>query len=186
MLQIHIEKIFKIDETSPSRLAWNIDIYCGIHNNVHKIKVGDHCDHISKTTGRYVVQHKDKIYQVARVVWCLENGDIPENLIIDHIDGNPLNNKTDNLQCKTLRANNQNVKSRIEGTLAGVNHRLTSLGYEYWTARWTDSNGKNHEKFFSVSKLGYDVAKEQATQHRFRMIEELNEQGQQYTERHGK
>lgn len=54
------------------------------------------------------ISHKNKPYtrKVSRLVWAAFNGcDCPET--IDHIDGNPLNNNIDNLQCISNQLNNQ-------------------------------------------------------------------------------
>ena len=48
---------------------------------------------------------KGKHFLVHRVVWEAFNGEIPEGLIIDHIDGNPHNNALDNLQAITHQDN---------------------------------------------------------------------------------
>ena len=42
---------------------------------------------------------------VHRLIWSCFNGVIPEGMEIDHIDNNRLNNKLENLQCITLKAN---------------------------------------------------------------------------------
>lgn len=47
----------------------------------------------------------NKKFLVHRVVWECFNGPIPENLDIDHIDGNPKNNSLDNLQPLTHQEN---------------------------------------------------------------------------------
>ena len=47
----------------------------------------------------------NKKFLVHRVVWEAFNGDIPENMIIDHIDGNGQNNALNNLQLITQSEN---------------------------------------------------------------------------------
>lgn len=48
-----------------------------------------------------------------RVIWFLCNGDIPDKMVIDHIDRNKLNNKITNLRLITQQQNllNKNNKS---------------------------------------------------------------------------
>lgn len=47
----------------------------------------------------------NKKFLVHRVVWEAFNGTIPQGMDIDHIDGNPKNNKLDNLQILTRQDN---------------------------------------------------------------------------------
>ena len=43
-----------------------------------------------------------------RVIWEMINGPIPTGMFVDHIDGNPWNNKIDNLRLATPSQNNMN------------------------------------------------------------------------------
>ena len=53
------------------------------------------------------------------VIWALVNDLWPKNLI-DHIDGNGLNNKIENLRDVTQNVNMQNKKNHREGACVGV------------------------------------------------------------------
>lgn len=48
--------------------------------------------------------------RVHRVVWEMHNGNIPKGLVIDHIDGDPSNNKIENLRLATSSQNSCNQK----------------------------------------------------------------------------
>ncbi|WP_407926696.1 HNH endonuclease [Aquipseudomonas guryensis] len=50
-------------------------------------------------------------YRIHRIIWALENGRDPGELLVDHIDGNPLNNATNNLRACTDAENLQNKRS---------------------------------------------------------------------------
>ena len=59
-----------------------------------------------------------KKYKAHRIIWIMHNGNIPEELTIDHIDNNKLNNKIENLQLLTRVANVKkfwNNHTRIKG-----------------------------------------------------------------------
>lgn len=69
--------------------------------------------------GRKQVQYDGKKYYVHRIVWLLENKELPKRNI-DHIDGNPLNNKIENLRDVTVSDNQKNSKTYKSNTSGRV------------------------------------------------------------------
>lgn len=58
-----------------------------------------------------------KYYYVHRLVWfLLTNKEIPDDLFIDHIDGNRLNNHIENLRLATALENQYNKSRQANGT----------------------------------------------------------------------
>jgi hypothetical protein len=49
--------------------------------------------------------HKGKTYRVHRIIWEMFNGEIPENMQIDHINNNGFDNRLENLQLVTNQQN---------------------------------------------------------------------------------
>lgn len=62
-----------------------------------------------KVDGRYrtVHIHGKRLY-VHRIIWEMHYGEIPRDKCIDHIDGNGLNNRLNNLRLATLSENQRN------------------------------------------------------------------------------
>lgn len=57
------------------------------------------------------------------IVWILSTGkDIPQGMDIDHINGNEIDNRIDNLRIVTHRVNMQNRKTHRAGRLVGATY----------------------------------------------------------------
>lgn len=80
-----------------------------------RVKSGDKAGCPDKN-GYLVVGLGYKIYRVHRIVWEMEYGDIPGNLMIDHIDQNTANNKLSNLRLAGKSLNALNSKKRHDNT----------------------------------------------------------------------
>lgn len=118
-----------------------------------------------------------------RVIWIMFNGEIPDNMLIDHFDGNPHNNKIDNLRIGTNTLNSRNMKKLTTNT-SGVTGVSFSKSANTWRACWHNGKGRQSNKSFSVNKLGYDEAFRLACEYREKILKEESEI--KYTERHGK
>lgn len=68
-----------------------------------------------------------KIYLVHRLIWFLEKRQWPR--FIDHIDGNGLNNKIENLRSVSSRMNQHNLHFHRKGKLVGTT-------FEKKSGRW--------------------------------------------------
>lgn len=70
---------------------------------------------------RYIrVRFAGKIYCNHRVIWEIFNGPIPQGMEIDHIDGNGLNNRIENLRCVIHSTNCKNLPKRVDNTSGSV------------------------------------------------------------------
>ena len=97
---------FYVDSTSPSGLRWKKQ------RPRSKMYAGDQAGSIlTKETGKKYWQIKlcDKVYKVHRIVYILHHGKIDQDLVIDHIDGDGLNNNIDNLRLVTQFVNSLNM-----------------------------------------------------------------------------
>lgn len=63
-----------------------------------------------------------RAYSVHRIVWEMHNGAIPSGMFIDHIDGDPFNNRLCNLRLATpiQNANNRALNKRNTSGKHGV------------------------------------------------------------------
>jgi len=115
------ERVY-VDPYSQTGLSWKVD--------GPRTKAGSPA-FISKDKGGYYTGTINKVrWKAHRLVFALEHGYLPE--FIDHIDGDPSNNKVDNLRECTRTTNNQN-HVRVD-----VRQRRKTGG---WQAR-IQANGK--------------------------------------------
>lgn len=97
------QELFYIDESSPS----------GLRNKVARgSRAPKDAITGSKTSrGYFKVGCKGKTYLVHRIVYVLQFGEIPENMLVDHRDTDPSNNKVSNLRLATSTQNQYNKGS---------------------------------------------------------------------------
>ena len=183
------EEYFEYDPESPSGLRWKVDRYSGRYHKKLQTRAGDVAGSIQKPSKQradnyeYWIVGLDKvIYRVHRVIYCLHYGKLSHELQIDHIDGNPLNNRIENLRSVTHDINMRNLKKRVTNISGVVGVEIRE---KYIRAFWKE-NGKKKSRCFSTVKYGYDLAFELACKYREEMIAKLNEDGYGYSERHGK
>lgn len=186
---MELSKTFRYDENSPTGIVWAEDRFSGRNYLIKNKSAGDVAGSLGKR-GYYLVDFNNKKRFVHQLVWELFNGDIPSGVFIDHIDGDKLNNKIENLRLSDYKVNNRNSNRLARSTSGIVGVRFVQITnrqgqvFDYWKASWRDLSGKAQSITFSVLKLGYEEAKNKAIQKRKEMIEYLNEQGAGYTQRH--
>lgn len=161
--------VFQLDSRSPSGLSWKID-----GNNK---SIGKPVGYLTELN-YWKCEYKSKSIFVHRIIYYLSNGKLDETKVIDHIDGNPLNNNSENLREITYAENCRNKTKPI-------NNKSGVMGLHEchdFVVTWSE-NGKSRSKKFSVLKLG-QKAKELAIQFRIEKLEYLNSIDLNYSERH--
>jgi len=107
----------------------------------------------------YVQFNNKKVYSIHRLVALtfIENIDKNKYNIVDHIDGNKLNNHYLNLRWGDLRINgrNKNNKLNIENSVGIKGIRPDNNS---WRAEWYDDENNYGSKSYSISKYGYTKA----------------------------
>ena len=151
-----LSKSVYYDEGSPTKLRWTSNVYGGRNNKAATIKKDQVAGSLPTANPkiRYMsIRIKDKSYLIHRVVWVLHNGEIPEEMVIDHIDGNKQNNLISNLRCVTASGNCRNRKFKASNT--GFQSISESLGKGNrcrsgnFTVSWTEEIYKNKSKGFT-------------------------------------
>lgn len=81
--------------------------------------------------GYWRVNFQGSSYRVHRIVWALEHDRDPGELLVDHIDGNPKNNTTNNLRACTDAENLQNKRSPGRRSPGALPKGITKHGDRY-------------------------------------------------------
>ncbi len=183
--EIDFRDYFVVDPDSPTGLRWREDAARMYTTKQSGTSVAGEPAGVKRIIkGRsdsIVVLLRRKIYIVSRVIWEMVHGPIPEGMIIDHLDGNALNNRIENLACKTRGENmhNRKINKNNKTGFPGIAFNGSS-----YIASWVDHTGKKHRKSFSIRKHG-NLAIVLAIELREGKLRELNEKYDlKYTDRH--
>lgn len=194
----NIREYVEYSETSPSGLVWKIDRYFGRFKSTSlHTKKGTPVGTINKSRGDSITGWRCSInkttYYVHRIIYALYVGDIPDGMIINHIDNNPLNNRLDNLELCTIAENSRKTKVHTSSLVRNTSSGITGVSYDACVPKYTRYQAYYKDPFteklitktFSVNKYGKEEAFRLACEWRIEQIAELNKQGAGYTERHG-
>ena len=176
-----LSKTFYYCETSPTYLRWARESYSGRDYCKLQVKVGDVAGSLNQR-GHYEVYFEGRLQQVHRIVYMLHNGEIPEGLVIDHINRNCADNNIKNLRAISRKENTRNQSGRVNNTSGYTGIIFTDGGYR---ASVQGLDGRRLSKYFSTDKYGEIGAKTLAINWRKNQLEILNNNGANYHPTHG-
>lgn len=85
--------------------------------------------------GYIVVKYRGAYYQAHRIIWLIVHGQTPE--MIDHVNGNPWDNRLCNLRAATPRENQRN-RRRNKTSTSGIKGVRWDPRSKAWVARIRD------------------------------------------------
>ena len=105
----------------------------------------------------YIFNGSNKLYLHRKITKC------KDDLVVDHINRYPYDNRDDNLRCITSSSNSRNrtISCRNTSGRQGV-IKCTMRDLEYWKARICNNDGRRIVKCFSIAKMGDEMAKKYA------------------------
>lgn len=133
----------------------------------------------------YILTFDGKRWLVHRIIAIVLGNDI-NGKIIDHIDGNPFNNKKNNIRVVDQTVNTRNKKKQSNNTsgLTGIGFYKFYKQKEYVCAT-VKVNRKTKIKRFSILKLGLIPAICLAIQWRLENLRKIEKDGKLFSKRHG-
>ncbi len=147
-----LDKVFYYSEESRTYLKHKIDKFGGIFGQV-LLAIKDSDAGRIKPNGYASVKYKNIERQAHRVIYCLYfKIDLSDDLVIDHIDRNPLNNNISNLQLVTQSDNIKNKLHRKSNTFhQGISESTLRMNF---VVSFRDKTGKVC-KYFSYNPRGH-------------------------------
>lgn len=162
---------FQIDNSSPSGLIWKRK------PKRSKYQMGDQAGSLlTKEYGNqyWQIRLNFSVYKVHRIVYLLQHGEISSNSVIDHIDGNGLNNCVSNLRLSDATKNCHNRKTSRNNKLQHKNISLYEKGYKSFRV-CIMRGSKNHTKAFCTADYeSQDQALSMAIEWRDTKLKELD------------
>lgn len=167
--------VFTYDESSPSCLRWK---HGNGQQNQSKRGVCGVAGYVNSNGKykRYKVSYKGTEYLAHRIIYQMFRKDICSDLVINHIDADPLNNKISNLEMVTTAENNRKTEKQVyqadEIGIRETNCNGSLSAHVYYS----NINGKKISKKFNYSTYGKDTAWFLARKYREDMVKLIEQE----------
>lgn len=113
-------------------------------------KVAGHPQRVRRTDLFYLrVGIGNKLYQAHQIIWTMMNGAIPPKMLVDHIDGNGLNNRLLNLRLVDHVGNAKNARLPKNST-TGVCGVMWNKQRLKWQVHGSQDGRKKHLGLFDT------------------------------------
>ena len=142
----NLHEFLEYNEQSPSGLIWKKD---NIGTNGRKYHLKGSVAGFVKDSGKtkqksWVVIIDDVRCYVHRIIFKVIGNDLTKDSVVDHLDGNPLNNALSNLRITTQETNMKNSKKSSANStgVTGVSYTCRKNKHPVYIATWYEEVGK--------------------------------------------
>jgi hypothetical protein len=149
MPTISLEKLRSLLSYDPETGDWT-----WIVDRPHTVKAGDRAGYCTPS-GYWKINMSKAIYRAHRLAWLYMTGEQPPEMI-DHIDGNPSNNRWANLRAATPAQNSANQRQQANNT-SGYKGVYYSKHARKWRAQFSIDNKTKNLGYFDTPELAYEA-----------------------------
>jgi len=133
-----LNELFSYDD---GKLYWKVDRF----TNKTKCKEAGY----RRPDGYLTIRIFGKLYRASRVIYIMHNGLFDGE--IDHIDGNPKNDRIENLRVATSSQNKRNTKTRKDNS-SGVKGVSWSCVFSKWNAKLNVNGRTVYSRYFHLKE----------------------------------
>lgn len=159
-MKLEVGRLSEVFRYNDGKLYWRIP-----HKSAGSVFTGTVAGHVRKGKKPYVaVKVYGRTELAHRIIFAMHHGYMPDE--VDHIDGDSLNNRVENLRECTRSQNSMNRPAKSDNVtgLKGVSRRKRSYGYAYRASIWVD--GKSIPLgVYKTPEEAHEVYKEAAKKH---------------------
>ena len=109
------------------------------------------------SNGYLVVRIDYKLYLLHRVIYQMHHGDLTDEIQVDHVDGNPVNNRIENLRKATQSQNAWNSKAQYDKKHSELKGVTWHAGKAKWMARVRAGGRSEFVGYFDTDKAAHEA-----------------------------
>ena len=107
--------------------------------------------------GYYMISYKNKEIRLHRLVYLIHIGEIPDGYVVNHKDGNKLNNNVENLEAITVGDNNKHA--RKNGMVDTNKIRMATVGLVNFNRKFNENQVNEIKELYKNGVIQMEIAR---------------------------